>query len=91
MTAVPRATQPIPEQLIAALVPATIAPPPIPAPLPALPRTHADRTLRGIGPGQPVLLAALTGHGVLAIHPAATITRLLARLHNRLLGERHDR
>jgi len=38
-----------------------------------------------------VLLAALTGHGVLAIHPAATITRLLARLHNRLLGERHDR
>jgi hypothetical protein len=38
-----------------------------------------------------VLLAALTSHGLLAIHRAATITHLLTRVHCRLLaaiGER---
>ena len=45
----------------------------------------AVRTMCRLQPGEPVLLAALTGHGLLVIHPAATITRLLARQHARIL------
>jgi len=47
----------------------------------------AVRTMSGIHIGQPVLLAALPGHHILAVHPAASITRLLARVHRRIVGD----
>jgi hypothetical protein len=51
----------------------------------------AVRTMCGIQPDQSVLMAALVSRGVLAIHPAHTVTRLLARLHGQILGDHHDR
>ncbi len=50
-------------------------------PLPA----HA-RQMCGIEPGQPVLLAALVARNLLVVHPASTVTRLLADLHTELAG-----
>jgi hypothetical protein len=56
----------------------------------------AIRTLCGITVGQPVFMAALVTHNAILIHPAHTITRLLAPAHARLLahltgGDRHAR
>lgn len=47
----------------------------------------AVRAMSGIHIGQPVLLAALSSHQVLVVHTTATITRLLVRLHRRILGD----
>lgn len=47
----------------------------------------AVRVMSGLQPDQHVLLAALTGRGVLVVHPASTVARLLARVHRRILGE----
>ncbi|WP_203909069.1 hypothetical protein [Rhizocola hellebori] len=47
----------------------------------------AVRDLSGLRPGHEVLLAALTGRGVLIVHCAATVARLLGRMHRRILGD----
>jgi hypothetical protein len=44
----------------------------------------AARNMCGIGSDQPVVLAAYPAAGVLVVHPAATLARLLADLHHRL-------
>jgi hypothetical protein len=56
-----------------------------------LPLPVSVRQMCAISPGQPLLLAALTAHDLLVIHPASTVTRLLADLHTQITGDRHDR
>jgi hypothetical protein len=52
----------------------------------------AARHLCATSAGQPVVLAAYPSAGLIVVHPAATVARLLADLHHRLLSEvRHDR
>jgi bifunctional DNA-binding transcriptional regulator/antitoxin component of YhaV-PrlF toxin-antitoxin module len=45
------------------------------------------RAMSGLQPGQDVLLAALTGHGLLVVHRADAVARLLGRVHRRILGD----
>jgi len=47
----------------------------------------ALRTMTGFEPDQHVLLVALLSHSVVVIHPASTVTRLLGRVHRRILGD----
>jgi hypothetical protein len=51
----------------------------------------AARSMCAIQPGVPVVLHASPGQNVLVVHPASTITRLLAQHHARLEGDRDDR
>jgi hypothetical protein len=44
----------------------------------------AARRMCGIGTDQPVVLVAYPAAGLLVVHPAATVARLLADLHHRL-------
>ncbi|WP_203862905.1 hypothetical protein [Plantactinospora mayteni] len=53
-----------------------------------LPLPASARQMCAIVPGQPLLLAALVAHDLLVIHPASTVTRLLADLHARAIGGR---
>jgi bifunctional DNA-binding transcriptional regulator/antitoxin component of YhaV-PrlF toxin-antitoxin module len=46
----------------------------------------ATRALSGIGPDESVLLTADTTRGLLVVHPAASMARLLADLHTGLPG-----
>lgn len=50
----------------------------------------AARSMCGIEPGVPVVLLASPAQNVLVVHPANTITRLLAQHHARLEGNRDD-
>lgn len=45
-----------------------------------------SRRMCGIEPGQPLVLAAMMAHGLLMIHPASTVARLLADLHSEMTG-----
>jgi hypothetical protein len=54
-----------------------------------LPLPAGARQMCGIVAGQPVLLAVLTSHDLLVIHPAQTIARLLADLHDQAIGVHH--
>ena len=51
----------------------------------------AARSMCSIEPGVPVVLLASPGQNLLVVHPASTITRLLAQHHARLEGDRDDR
>jgi hypothetical protein len=51
----------------------------------------AARSMCHIEPGQPVVLLALLPQNVLVVHPASTVTGLLAQHHARLEGHRDDR
>lgn len=51
----------------------------------------AARSMCGIEPGRAVVLLASPPQDVLVVHPASTITRLLAQHHARLEGDRDDR
>jgi hypothetical protein len=46
----------------------------------------AARSMSGMEPGSPVVLLASPPQNVLIVHPASTITRLLAQHHARLEG-----
>jgi hypothetical protein len=50
----------------------------------------AARSMCGIEPGMPVVLLASPAQNMLVVHPASTITRLLAQHHARLEGDRDD-
>ncbi|GIH16029.1 hypothetical protein [Rugosimonospora africana] len=54
-----------------------------------LPLPASARQMCAITPGQRLLLAALVAHDLLVIHPASTVTRLLADLHAEIIGGRH--
>ncbi|MFG2044989.1 hypothetical protein [Dactylosporangium sp. NPDC048998] len=49
----------------------------------------AARQLCAIATGEPVVLVADLGCGVLTIHPARTVARMLAELHTRRAGGGH--
>jgi bifunctional DNA-binding transcriptional regulator/antitoxin component of YhaV-PrlF toxin-antitoxin module len=51
----------------------------------------AARSMCGIEPGVPVVLLASPAENVLVVHPASTVTRLLAQHHGRLEGDHNDR
>jgi bifunctional DNA-binding transcriptional regulator/antitoxin component of YhaV-PrlF toxin-antitoxin module len=50
----------------------------------------AARSMCGIEPGLPVVLLASPAQNTLVVHPASTVTRLLAQHHTRLEGDRDD-
>lgn len=52
-----------------------------------IPVPAAVRTMAGLAPHHPVLLAALIESGLLVIHPLPAIAHLLARLHRRIEGK----
>jgi hypothetical protein len=54
-----------------------------------LPLPAAARRMCGIVVGQPLLLAALTSHDLLVIHPARTVAELLSDLHAQAIGAHH--
>lgn len=56
-----------------------------------LPLPASARQMCRIEPGEPVLLAAFTTHGLLVVHPISTVTRLLTELHDQLAGADNDR
>ena len=51
----------------------------------------AARSMCGIQPGGAVVLLASPTQNVLVVHPASTVTRLLAKHHGRLGGDHNDR